>query len=170
MAYDKFWKRTKSSFQSLLCLCQKVRGAPRSSRSVPRPLGNTLCVPRTRKHNPLRGASALRSIFGSLGIPLLLLSQKYCVCNFLFCLAAIDNGMQICVSGCMQKTNDLPPKLRRTAVSHLLGSENIPLPFVILSKSMNVHQPVIQKSSAMLVLAEKDRRAGRQVSPCLPAN
>ena len=55
-----------------------------------------------------------------------------------FPLQHVGNDVHICVRVCVEKTNDLPPKLGRTAVSHLLGSENNPLPFVLLSKPMNV--------------------------------
>ena len=57
---------------------------------------------------------------------------------FNFPLQHVGNDVHICVRVCVEKTNDLPPKLGRTAVSHLLGSENNPLPFVLLSKPMNV--------------------------------
>lgn len=57
---------------------------------------------------------------------------------FNFPLQHVGNDVYICVRVCAEKTNDLPPKLGRTAVSHLLGTENNPLPFVLLSKPMNV--------------------------------
>lgn len=75
---------------------------------------------------------------------------------FNFPLQHVGNDVYICVRVCVEKTNDLPPKLGGTAVSHLLGSENNPLPFVTLSKPMNVQQSVIRKSSAMFTLAERE--------------
>lgn len=99
-------------------------------------------------------------LFQKYNVQFLIFSSSMLITVFVCGCVCVCTRVRMCV----QKTNDLLSKLGRTAVSHLLGSENNPPPFVILSKLMNIPQSVILKRSAISAVAETDT-GGKTDSP-----